>query len=158
MCRHVSIWGLQNCVCLYPEWKSHRSFINISNWYINEKVFTSKTAWKFKNLKILLKKFEARILTRAEELKSPNFVNISLTLVIDTSMERSSREMQHGNPKIWRKKSKKVRNSNFDLWRRAEITLVSSIAISPTLVIDASMGRFQGDWLPSGTFFFYYWT
>ena len=30
-----------------------------------------------------------------------SFVNISPTLVIDTSMERSSRVLQHGNPKIW---------------------------------------------------------
>ena len=29
------------------------------------------------------------------------FVNISPTLVIDTSMERSSRVLYHGNPKIW---------------------------------------------------------
>ena len=29
------------------------------------------------------------------------FVNISPTLVIDTSMERSSRVLQHGNPKFW---------------------------------------------------------
>ena len=30
-----------------------------------------------------------------------SFVNISPTLVIDTSMERSSRVLHHGNPKIW---------------------------------------------------------
>ena len=29
----------------------------------------------------------------------PSFVNISPTLVIDTSMERSSRVLHHGNPK-----------------------------------------------------------
>ena len=37
-------------------------------------------------------------------LKSWNhliFVNVSPTLVIDTSMERSSRVLQHGHPKIW---------------------------------------------------------
>ena len=31
----------------------------------------------------------------------PSFVNISLTVVIDASMERSSRVPQHGNPKNW---------------------------------------------------------
>ena len=31
----------------------------------------------------------------------PSFANISLTVVIDTSMERSSRVLQHRNPKIW---------------------------------------------------------
>ena len=30
-----------------------------------------------------------------------SFVNISPTLVIDISMERSSRVLRHGNPKIW---------------------------------------------------------
>ena len=30
-----------------------------------------------------------------------SFVNISPTLVIDTSTERSSRVLQHGNQKIW---------------------------------------------------------
>ena len=44
-----------------------------------------------------------------------NFVNISPTLVIDTSMKRSSRVLQHDIPKIWfflKKKSK----LNFDLY------------------------------------------
>ena len=57
-----------------------------------------------------------------------SFVNISPTLVNDTSIERSSRVLHHGNLKNWIF-SKKVRNSNFDLWRRAEITLASSISV-----------------------------
>ena len=44
-----------------------------------------------------------------------NFVNISPTLVIDTSMERSSRVLQHGNIKIWFKKKKKLK-LNVDLY------------------------------------------
>ena len=36
-----------------------------------------------------------------EKRNDHSFVNISPTLVIDTSMERSSRVLQHGNPKIW---------------------------------------------------------
>ena len=64
-----------------------------------------------------------------EKRNYPGFVNISPTLVINTSMERSSRVLHHENPKIWKKKIKKVRNSNFDLWRRAEIALVSSISV-----------------------------
>ena len=47
-------------------------------------------------------------------------------LAIDTSMERSSRELQHGNPKIWFKKKSKL---NFDSCWQAEITLASSISI-----------------------------
>ena len=36
-----------------------------------------------------------------EKRNHPGFVNISPTLVIDTSMERFSRVLHHGNPKIW---------------------------------------------------------
>ena len=44
-----------------------------------------------------------------------SFVNISPTLVIDTSMERSSRVLQHGNPKIWFFSKKfEIRNLTFD--------------------------------------------
>ena len=58
-----------------------------------------------------------------------SFVNISPTLVIiDTSMERSSRVLHHGNPKIWFF-FQKVLNSKFVFWRRAEITLASSISV-----------------------------
>ena len=42
-----------------------------------------------------------------EKRNYPGFVNINPTLVIDTLMERSSRVLQHGNPKIEKKKSKK---------------------------------------------------
>ena len=37
----------------------------------------------------------------AEKKNRPGFVNISPTLVIDTSTERSSRVLQLGNQKIW---------------------------------------------------------
>ena len=33
-----------------------------------------------------------------EKRNNPGFINISPTVVIDTSMERSSRVLQHGNP------------------------------------------------------------
>ena len=72
-------------------------------------------------------KFEFWLLTKSWNHLS--FVNISPTLVIDTSMERSSRVLHHGIPKIWFFFFKKVRNSNFDFWRRAEITLASSISV-----------------------------
>ena len=59
-----------------------------------------------------------------------SFVNISPTLVIDASMGRSSRVLQHGNPKIWIFFFfKKVWNSKFDFWQRAEITVASSISV-----------------------------
>ena len=61
------------------------------------------------------------------EKRNPlSFVNISPTLVIDTSMERSSWVLHHGNPKIWIFFLKSLK---FDFWRRAEITLASSISV-----------------------------
>ena len=44
-------------------------------------------------------KFEFWLLTKSWNHLS--FVNISPTLVIDASIERSSRVLQHGNPKMW---------------------------------------------------------
>ena len=80
VCRHVSIWGFQNPVCLsvcpsvclsvhlsiprekkLPWLRQYQSYI--SNWYINGKVFTSTTPWKPKNLETNSKNFEIRILT-----------------------------------------------------------------------------------------------
>ena len=63
-----------------------------------------------------------------EKRNHPGFVNISPTLVIDTSMERSSRVLHHGNPKnlIFFLKGSKL---NLDLCQRAEITLASSISV-----------------------------
>ena len=43
-----------------------------------------------------------------EKRNHHSFVNISPTLVIDTSMERSSRVLHHGNHKIWFFFSKKL--------------------------------------------------
>ena len=52
-------------------------------------------------------KFEFWLLTKSWNHLS--FVNISPTLVIDTSMEWSSRVLHHGNPEMW-KFFRKVRN------------------------------------------------
>ena len=74
-----------------------------------------------------------------------SFVNISPTLVIDESMERSLQVLQHGSPKIsisFQKRSK----SNFNLYF---FTLLKSwnhlsfVNISPTLVINTSMKSFS---------------
>ena len=66
-----------------------------------------------------------------------SFVNISPTLVIDTLMERSSRELHHGNPKIWFffQKSSKF---EFLLLTKSWNHLIF-VNINPTLVIDTSM-------------------
>ena len=68
-----------------------------------------------------------------------SFVNISPTLVIDTSMEMSSRVLQHGNPKIWFFFQK---SSKFEFWLLTKSwNHLCFVNISPTLVIDTSMER-----------------
>ena len=83
-----------------PYLRQYQSYI--SNWYINGKVFTSTTPWKPENLNFFQNssKFEFWLLTKSWNHLS--FVNISPTLVTDTSMEWSSRVLHHGNPEIWK--------------------------------------------------------
>ena len=112
---------------------NHLSFVNISPTLvidtINGKVFTSTTPWKPKNWIFFQKSLKFEFWLLVNSWNHLSFVDISPTLVIDTSMERSSRVLHHGNPKIWIFFSKKVWNSKFDFWRRAEITLASSISV-----------------------------
>ena len=108
---------------------NHHIFVNISPTLVMER---SSRVLHHGNPKIWIffqksSKFEFWLLTKSWNHLS--FVNISPTLVIDTSMERFSRVLYHGNQKIWFFFFKKVRNSNFDFWRRAEITLASSISV-----------------------------
>ena len=66
-------------------------------------VFTSTTPWKPKKLIFFFQKsskFEFWLLTKSWNHLS--FVDISPTLVIDTSMEWSSRVLHHGNPEMWK--------------------------------------------------------
>ena len=82
-------------------------------------------------------KFEFWLLTKSWNHLS--FVNISPTLVIDTSMERSSRVLHHGIPKIWFFFQK---SSKFEFWLLTKCwNHLSFVNISPTLVIDTSMER-----------------
>ena len=53
-----------------------------------------------KNLIFFSNKFVIEFCPYPEKGNYPGFVNISPTLVIDTSMVRSSRVLQHRNPKI----------------------------------------------------------
>ena len=116
-------------ICPYPEKRNQHSFINISpTLVIDTSMKRPSRVLYHGNPKIWFfsKKFEFWLLTKSWNHLS--FVNNSATLVIDTSMERSSRVLHHENPKIW-KNFKKIWNSNFYLWQRAEITLVSSISV-----------------------------
>ena len=82
-------------------------------------------------------KFEFWLLTKSWNHLS--FVNISPTLVIDTSMERSSRVLRHVNPKIGIFFQK---NSKFEFWLLSKSwNHLSFVNISPTLLIDTSMER-----------------
>ena len=62
----------------------------------------------------------------------PSFVNLSPTVVNDTSMEKSSPVLLHRNPKFrfsFQKRSKLNFNLYFDLCRSAWITLASSLSV-----------------------------
>ena len=72
-----------------------------------------------------------------EKRNHHSYVKISPTLVIDTSMERPSRVLHHGNPKIWFFFQK---SSKFEFWLSTKSwNHHGFVNISPTLVIDASM-------------------
>ena len=79
-----------------------------------------------KNLNIFQRSSKFEFWLAMKSWNNLSFVNISPTLVIDTSMERSSRVLQHVNPRIWFFFSK---SSKFEFWQRSEITLASSISV-----------------------------
>ena len=89
-------------------------------------------------------KFEFWLLTKSWNHLS--FVNISSTLVIDTSMERSSRVLHHGNPEMW-KLFKKFEIDKIEFCPYPEFPYAEKrnrpgfVNISPTWVIDMSMER-----------------
>ena len=65
-----------------------------------------------------------------------SFVNISPTLVNDTSIERSSRVLQHGNPNFFFKSLKFEFRLMTKGWNH-----LSFVNVTPTMVIDTSMER-----------------
>ena len=71
-----------------------------------------------------------------EKRNRPSFVNISPTVEIDTSMERSSQVLHHGSPKIlfyFQKRSKLNLTCNLIC---AEVPSFVNISPTPTVVID----------------------
>ena len=134
------MWGFQNrvclSVCLYPEKRNHSCFVNISpTLVIDASMERSSRVLQHENPKIRLffsKKFEIEFcpypdFPYAEKRYRPGFVNISPTVVIDTSMERFSRVLQHGNQKFdffFSRKFKIEFDLYFDLCQRAEIIQV----------------------------------
>ena len=74
---------------------------------------------------------------RGEITLASSIWNISPTLAIDTSMERSSRVLQHGNSKIQKKNPK-----YFEIWLVTKSwNHISFVNISATLIIDTSMEK-----------------
>ena len=108
MYRHVSIWGFQKRVRLYVR-LSVRLSVCLS------------------------------VCPYLEKRSHHSFINISHTLIIDASMERSSQVLHHGSPKIDFYFSK---SSEFEFWLVTNSwNHLSFVNISPILVIDASMER-----------------
>ena len=130
-------------ICLLTKSWNHLSFVNISPTLVND-TSMGRFSWVLHhgNPKIWFffqksSKFEICLLTKS--WNHLNFVNISPSLVIDTSMERSSRVLHHGNPKIWFFFQKR---SKFKFWLLTKSwNHLSFVNISPKLVIDTSMER-----------------
>ena len=130
-------------ICPYPEKRNHPSFVNISpTLVIDTSMERSSRVLHHENPKIWFffqksSKFEFWLSTKRWNHHS--FVNISPTLVIDTSMERPSRVLHHGNPKIWICFQK---SSKFEFWLPTKSwNHHSFVNISPALVIYTSMER-----------------
>ena len=155
VCRHVSIWGFQNRVCLsvrpsvrpsicpYTEKRNHPSSVNVSlTLLIDASMERSSRVLHHGNPKIWIffqksSKFEFWLSTKIWNHYS--FVNIGHTLVIDTSMERSLRVLRYRNPKIW---IFFQGSSKFEFWLSTKSwNHYSFVNISSTLVIDTSMER-----------------
>ena len=102
-------------------------------------VFTSTSSWKPKIWIFFQESSKFEFWLSTKSWNHHGFVNISPTLVIDTSMERSSWVLRHGNPKIWIFFQK---SSKFEFWLSTNSwNHHSFVKISPTLVIDTSMER-----------------
>ena len=120
-------------VCPHPEKRNHHSFVNISpKLVIDASIERSSRVLHHGNPKIwffFFKKFEIRNLTFDEELKSPYLRRYQLYIsnwYINGKVFTSTTPWKPQNLIFF---FKKVRNSNFDFWRRAEITLASSISV-----------------------------
>ena len=130
-------------VCPHPEKRNHLSFVNISpTLVIDTSMERFSRVLHNGNIKIWIffqKSLKFEIWLLAKSWNHLSFVDISPTLVIDTSMERSSRVLHHGNPKIWFFFQKSLK---FEIWLLMKSwNHLSFVNISPTLVIDASMER-----------------
>ena len=82
---------------------NHLSFVN-PTLVIGTSMERSSRALQHGNTKIwfsIQKRSELNFKLVPKYWNHPSFINISPTVVIDTSMERSSRVLQHENPRNW---------------------------------------------------------
>ena len=87
--------------------------------------------------RVSIRGFQNRVFQFPDKWNHSCFVNISHTVVIDTSMERSSRVLEHGNTKIWFSFQKRSK-WNFDVcWNHPWFVNIRR----PTLVNGTSMER-----------------
>ena len=128
-------------ICFLTKSWNHLSFVNFSPTLVIDPLMErSSRVLHHGNPKIGFyfqesSKFEFWLLMKSWNHLS--FVNISPTLVIDISMERSSRVLHHGNPKIGFYFQE---SSKFEFWLLMKSwNHLSFVNISPTLVIDTSM-------------------
>ena len=142
-CEDSKTLSVRLSVCPHPEKRNPLNFVNISpTLVIDASMGRSSRVLHHGNPKIWKKiqkslKFEIWLLTKSWNHLS--FVNISPRLVINTSMERSSRILHHENPKIWFFFQK---SSKFEFWLLTNCWHhLSFVNISPRLVINTSMER-----------------
>ena len=134
-CFHVRI--PKPCLSVRPSVRTPRkdiiiaSSISVLHWWLMHQwkglheYYTMET----RKFEFFSKKFEIRILTFDEELKSPYLRQYQSYIsnwyingkVFTSTTQWKPRNLIFSFKKVW--------NSNFDFWRRAEITLASSISV-----------------------------
>ena len=127
-------------VCPHPEKGNPLNFVNISpTLVIDASMARFSRVLHNGNPKIWFfffqKSSKFKIWLLAKSWNHLSFVDISPTLVIDTSMERSSQVLHNGNPIFFL-------SLKFEIWLLTKSwNHLSFVNISPTLVIETSMER-----------------
>ena len=129
--------------CPYPEKRNRPCFvdfrpklvIDIHRWKGLHECYNIET----EKFELFSKKFEMEFCPYPQRRNRSSFVNISPTLVIDTSMERSLRVIQNGNRKMWLFKKKKFEIEFCPYPEKRNRS--GFVDISPKLVTDTSMER-----------------
>ena len=118
-CLHIILWTFVDIYASPTSGEAYRDRRLTTNFELWVEIFCVPTCFHMRIPKPCLSvcpSVHLPVCPHPEKRYHHSFVNISPTLVIDTSMERSSRVLQHGYPKIWIFFSKKfeIRNLSFD--------------------------------------------